>query len=380
MQSVRDASIGGKTVLLRVDYNVPMENGKILDANRIKRSLTTINYLLEHKAKIVLCTHFGKPKGKMDPASSTLPLAEELARQLKREVKATDFVIHDNVKSIISKMEPLDILMLGNLRWDEGEEKNDQEFAKKLASYADIYVNDAFGASHRAHASIEAVTRFLPSYAGFLIESEVTTLSLLLRNPVRPFVLVMGGAKVGDKTAMIENLATKVDKILIGGGIANTFLAARGEEISDSLYESEMIEKCKELIRVNADKIVLPSDTLKKNEEGGKFAILDIGTATRENYRSIISGAKTIFWNGNMGKSEEDEFAGGTKAIALAITQNPASTVVAGGDTVGFVLSHHLEEGISFISTGGGATLEFLAGLTLPGIEALDIAGNKQDE
>jgi len=375
MRSVRDADLSGKTVFLRVDYNVPMEDGKILDANRITKSLATVKYLLEHKAKIVMATHFGKPKGKVDTATSTIPLAEELSKQLGHKVEATDYLFGDDVSQKIKAMQTGDIFMLGNLRWDSGEEANDEEFARKLAAYAELYVNDAFGASHRAHASIDAITHHLPSYTGFLLESEVTTLSLLLDKPVSPFILIMGGAKIEDKVGMIENLAPKVDRILIGGGIANTFLAAEGKDVSDSLYESEMLDQCKKLLTEQGQKITLPVDHLKEELGEGKFAIMDIGPETRRQFTEIIGEAKTIFWNGNMGKSEDQEYSGGTKAVAEAIGNNGNTTVAAGGDTVGFILSHNLQDGISFISTGGGAALEFLAGDKLPGVEAL----NKND-
>lgn len=378
MQSIREADIGGKAVFLRVDYNVPMEDGKILDANRIKKSLATVKYLLEHKAKIIIAAHLGQPKGKPDAETSTIPLAAELAKQLKHKVKATDYLIDPIVDQSVRAMEIGDILMLGNLRWNTGEEANDEIFAKSLAKYANIYVNDAFGSCHRAHASIEAITKLLPSYAGFLLESEVTTLSLLLQNPSRPFVLVMGGAKIEDKAGMIENLAPKVDKIIIGGGIANTFMAAKGEDVSASLYEEDMKEKCSQILTTLGDKIVLPTDSIKEEMSPEKFAIFDIGVDTRRIFVNEIAKAKTIFWNGNMGKSEEDEFAGGTKSIAEAISRNGGTTVVAGGDTVAFVLNHKLEDKFSFISTGGGAALEFLAGLKLPGIESLNAAAIRQ--
>jgi phosphoglycerate kinase len=372
MKSVRDANLEGKTVFLRVDYNVPMENGKILDNNRIRKSIATVKYILEHKAKIIIATHLGKPKGKIEAKTSTIPLASELAKELKHKVIATDYLIDDSVKKAVSEMKIGDILMLGNLRWNPGEESNDAEFAKELASLADIYVNDAFGASHRAHASIEAITKNIPAYAGFLLESEVTTLSLLLKNPVPPFMLIMGGAKIEDKAGLIENLADKVDKILVGGGIANTFLKAKGEDISKSLYEPEMVDKCRELLSRLQGKIVLPVDSIYQKYENGDFSIMDIGYETRKIFSSEIAKAKTIFWNGNMGKTEDKQYEGGSKIIAQNIADNEATSVVAGGDTVGFVLNNNLEEGISFISTGGGAALEFLAGLKLPGVESLN--------
>lgn len=378
MRSVREAELSGKKVFLRVDYNVPMDHGKILDSNRITKSLATVKYLLEHKAKVIMATHFGKPKGKALPETSTIPLAQELAKQLRHPVQATDYLTHSSVMGMIDSLQNGDILMLGNLRWDEGEEANDPTFAKTLASYADLYVNDAFGASHRAHASIDGITKHLSSYAGFLMESEVTTLSLLLQNPAKPFVLVMGGAKIEDKAPMIENLASKVDKILIGGGIANTFLAARGTEVSESLYEKDMMVKCKEIMDKLGDKIVLPEDQIRENMAADKFAIMDIGPEARKRFDRELGAAKTVFWNGNMGKSEDEQFPGGTKSVAEAISRNGGTTVVAGGDTVGFVQNHKLEDKYSFISTGGGAALEFLSGNKLPGVEALDLSAQNK--
>ena len=257
------------------------------------------------------------------------------------------------------------------MRWHSEEEENSDIFAQVLARYADIYVNDAFGSSHRAHASIDAITRYLPSYAGILLESEITTLNLLLSNPKPPFYLVLGGAKIEDKLPMIENLAPKVEKILVGGAIANTFLAAKGENVSESLYEKEMFEKCEDYLKKFGDKILLPIDTVKEKISDDQFKIMDIGEQSANEYASEIGKASTVFWNGNMGFSEDPRYSAGTDKIAHAIANNGGTTVVAGGDTAGYLRQKNIEKGINFISTGGGATLAFLAGKGLPGVEAL---------
>lgn len=372
MVSVRDANVGGKRVFVRVDYNVPIKDGKILDNNRIAKSLSTIQYLLERRTKIIIATHLGKPEGEIVPKLSCIPLAAELAKLLKRKIAATDHVIHPMVNEKIAEMAFGDILMLGNLRWHKEEEANNPRFARELASYADIYVNDAFGASHRAHASIAAITDYLPSYAGFLIESEKTTLDLLTQSPQKPYKIILGGAKVKDKAGLIKNLARMADKIMIGGAIANTFMAASGMDMSESLYEREMFETCEDLLSRYRDKIVLPVDQIKEQLTDGKFKVMDIGGQTITNYVGEILGAATVFWNGNMGYSEDERYANGTRKIAEAISKSNGTTVVAGGDTVGFIDQNNLRGNINFISTGGGATLSYLAGENLPGLAALD--------
>ena len=371
MKTIRDANLGEKTVFLRVDFNLPMKKGEIIDDSRIEKTLSTIRYLLENKTKIIIATHLGKPKGQVVPTLSTVPIARQLAKKLNHEVTASDHVIHPIITQKITKMKPGDILFLGNLRWHKGEEENNEIFAKELAKYADIYVNDAFGVSHRSHASVDAITRFLPTYAGILFESEITTLNLLLSNPKPPFYLVLGGAKIEDKLGLIDNLAPKVEKILIGGGIANTFLAAKGENVSESLYEPKMFEKCEEYLQKFPNKILLPIDTIKEKISSDQFKIMDIGEQTADEYASEIGKAASVFWNGNMGFSEDSRYTGGTEKIVHAIVNNSGTTVVAGGDTVGFLKSRNTEKGINFISTGGGATLTFLAGERMPGIEAL---------
>jgi len=372
VQSLREAPITNKRVLLRVDFNVPLEDNKIADNFRMRKSLPTIEYLLRNRAKVIIITHLGKPDGQIIPQLSTIPLAQELAKLLKRKVYATDHVIHKMIPEKIQQMKFGEVLVLGNLRWHPEEELNSEVFARDLASYGDVYINDAFGVSHRAHASVDAITKYLPSYAGYLLEAEVTTLSLLLKDPVKPLVLIMGGAKIKDKTGLIDNLAERADKILVGGAIGNTFLAASGVEVSESLYEPEMIDKCQVILQKYAQKILLPLDSIKEERPNGKFSILDIGLKTIEAFRQEILKANTVFWNGNMGYSEKKPYDDGTRNIAQAMIDNHGTTVVSGGDTVGFVDSNNLISGINFISTGGGATLEFLAGLKLPGIEALN--------
>ena len=377
MKSIRDAGIENKRVFLRVDFNVPMEDKKIIDNFRMAKTLPTIEYLLKSNNKIIIGTHLGKPEGEIIPQLSTVPLAQELAKLIKHKVYATDHILDPLITKKIEELRAGEILVLGNLRWHLEEELDSETFARDLASYADVYVNDAFGVCHRAHASVDAITKFLPSYAGLLVESEVTTLSLLLKNPIKPFVLVMGGAKAKDKAGLINNLAERADKILIGGAIANTFMAASGQEVSDSLYEKEMTEKCREIIQKFHQKIILPVDSVKDEQAGGQFKITDIGPQTRRIFREEILKANTVFWNGNMGHSEDVRFQEGTREIAEAMIENRGTTVVSGGDTVGFINNENLVQGINFISTGGGATLSFLAGEDMPGIRALDRIGNK---
>lgn len=372
MKSIRDAGIENKYVFLRVDFNVPMEDKKMIDNFRVIRTLPTIQYLLKNRNKIIIGTHLGKPEGKIIPQLSTVPLAQELAKLIKHRIFATDHILDPLVRKKVEKLRTGEILVLGNLRWHIEEELDNERFARDLASYADVYVNDAFGVCHREHASVDAITKFLPSYAGLLVESEVTMLSLLLKNPIQPFVLVMGGAKIKDKAGLINNLAERADKILIGGAIANTFLAANGQAVGESLYQKEMTERCLEIAQRYHQKIILPVDLIRDVQENGQFKFMDIGPQTRKTFKEEIAKANTVFWNGNMGNSEDVRFQEGTREIAEAMIENRGTTVISGGDTVGFVNSQNLSQGINFISTGGGATLSFLAGENMPGIKALD--------
>ncbi|MEK9155789.1 MAG: phosphoglycerate kinase, partial [Patescibacteria group bacterium] len=302
---------------------------------------------------------------------STIPLARHLAKLLGHPVSGTDFLFEPRVGEIIETMEPAGILVLGNLRFDPGEEQNDDEFARKLGGLAEVYVNDAFAVCHRNAASVSAITKYLPAYGGLLLESETATLSLLLERAESPFIVIVGGAKIKDKAGVINNLARRVDRILLGGAVANTFLAAGGTEIGQSLSDPEMVEVCRKMREEFGPKITVPLDGVRKEKEDG-FDILDIGPETIKEYTRLIRGAKTIFWNGNLGYTEDERYAVGTKSIAEAITEVNGTKVVAGGDTVSFINSHNLSQGFTFISTGGGAALEFLSGRPLPGIIALE--------
>lgn len=372
MKSIRDVEVKDKKVFLRVDFNVPMKDGKVASTNRITAAVPTIEYLIERGAKIIIGTHLGRPEGNFNAEFSTVPVAEELSKILNKPVSGTDHVVSQLIEEKIMEMKQGDIMLLGNLRFHPEEEDNNNEFARKLASYVDLYVNDAFAVSHRSNASVDAITQFLPSYSGLLLESEITTLNLLLTNPEHPFVLVVGGAKVKDKAGVLEKLAEKADNILIGGAVGNTFLAAKGQNVSKSLVEPEMFEKCRELMEKLKDKIMLPSDSINEDLDNGEFRSLDIGRATIVNFVREINDAKCIFWNGNLGYTEDAKYCAGTLAIAKAMSDNLNVKVAAGGDTVGFIEQNGLRGGFSFISTGGSATMEFLAGETLPGIVALE--------
>jgi phosphoglycerate kinase len=360
----------GKKVLLRADFNVPIANQKVSGANRIVESLGTLKYLISAGARVILISHLGRPKNYGDPESSLRPVYDFLKNKLDK-IYFSEEIFGDITDEIIKNLANGEVVLLENLRWDAGEESGSLEFAKKLASLADIYVNDAFAVSHRDHASVSIICRFLPHFAGFLLEKEVTGLQKLAQNTLSPFVLVLGGAKIADKILVINNLAPHVSKILIGGAMANTFLAASGANVSNSLFEPEVLKTAKEYLDRYQDKIVLPQDNVKKEGEDG-FSYMDIGRQTINNYKKIISEAKTIFWNGNMGYSEDQKYALGTEEIARAISNSSAESYVAGGDTVGAIEKMKIKDKFSFVSTGGGAALEFLAGKKLPGIKALE--------
>jgi len=372
MKSIRETDVRNKKVFVRVDFNVPMKAGEIEDDSRIKAALPTIQHLLENHAKIILGTHFGKPEGKPSPEFSTVPLAQRLAKLLGHRVSATDYVTGPEVTHLAEELAPGDILLLGNLRFDIGEEENDDVFAQRLAVLAELYVNEAFSVCHREAASVDAITKYLPSYAGFRLESEITTLRLLMADPAHPFVVIIGGVKVKDKAGMISRLAPKADKILVGGGVANTFLVAKGEDIGDSVFDANMVSDCQMMLQKYGSKIKLPLDGVLKKDESGSPKIMDIGPETVKEYRKDILNAKNVLWNGNLGYTEEEKYTAGTGAIAQALRDNKNTTVVAGGDTAGFLNANNLAEGISFISTGGGAALRLLAGERMAGIEALE--------
>lgn len=363
----------GKRVFLRTDFNVPLKDGRVSDENRIIESLPTIKHLIKAGAKVIIGSHLGRPSSSSDHATSLKPVQKVLEKLLKMKVVISPEVVGGKTTKLMESLQPGEVLMLENLRWEKGEEADSEEFAKELAKLADIYVNDAFAVSHRPHASVFTIAKHLPSYAGFLIEKEIENLSKLLGKVQSPFILILGGAKIADKIGVIDNLAEKVDRILIGGAMGNTFLVSQSVDISKSLFEEGALDQAREYLTKYQDKIQLPVDNLKKEVEGG-FSYLDIGPATINNYTKIIAGAKTIFWNGNLGFTEEKEFAFGTEKIALAIAKNRnCFSVIAGGDTVGAIDEMNLKSKFSFVSTGGGASLEFLAGKELPGIKALEL-------
>ncbi|MCC6793329.1 MAG: phosphoglycerate kinase [Thermomicrobiales bacterium] len=387
-RSIRDAEVAGKRVFVRVDFNVPLDGSTITDDTRIRAALPTIQHLIDRGARVILCSHLGRPKGKPNDAFRLAPVAARLSELLERPVKTARDVVGPSANEEAAALANGDVLLLENVRFEPGEEKNDPELAKALASLAEIYVNDAFGAAHRAHASTAGIAAYLPAYAGFLMDAEVAALGKLLGEPERPFVTILGGAKVSDKLAVIENLILKVDALVIGGGMANTFLLAQGHAIGTSLAERDFAEKATELIAQAADRgveIMLPVDVVVTAGMDGEasvvgldgvtddLAIFDIGPKSAELFAERIGAAKTIFWNGPMGVFEKPAFAAGTKAIATAVAAADAFTVVGGGDSVAAVEQMGVADKISHISTGGGASLEFIEGKELPGITPLQV-------
>ena len=389
-KTVRDIDLKDKKVLVRCDFNVPMdENKNITDNRRIVAALPTIQYLLEQNCKIVLCSHLGRPKGEFKPEFSLAPVAKELSKQLNKEVIMAKDVIGEDACKKAKKLNNGEILLLENLRFHREETDNDPEFAKKLAEFGEVFVNDAFGTAHRAHASTEGVTKYLPAVSGFLIEKELEFLGAALENPKRPYVAILGGAKVSDKIGVIDSLLEKVDTLIIGGGMAYTFFKAQGHSVGDSLCEDDKCDLALELMNKAKEKgvkMLLPIDTkigkeFKPDTESKTVAWtdipdgwqgFDIGEKTIEMFRKELNGAKTIVWNGPLGLFEFEQFAVGTNAIAHKLANlNDAITIVGGGDSAAAVEKAGLADKISHVSTGGGASLEFLEGKKLPGIEAL---------
>ena len=389
-KTVKDIDLKDKKVLVRCDFNVPMdENKNITDNRRIVAALPTIKYLLEQNCKIVLCSHLGRPKGEFKPEFSLAPVAKELSKQLNMNIVMAKDVIGEDACKKAEKLNNGEILLLENLRFHREETDNDPEFAKKLASFGEIFVNDAFGTAHRAHASTEGVTKFLPAVSGFLIEKELEFLGNALENPKRPYVAILGGAKVSDKIGVIDSLLEKVDTLMIGGGMAYTFFKAQGYSVGDSLCEEDKCDLALELMakaKEKGVKMLLPIDTkigkeYKPDTESKTVAWtdipdgwqgFDIGEKTIEMFRKELNGAKTIVWNGPLGLFEFEQFAVGTDAIAHKLANlNDAITIVGGGDSAAAVEKAGLADKISHVSTGGGASLEFLEGKKLPGIEAL---------
>ena len=385
-KTIRDIQVAGKRVLVRVDFNVPLDKaGNISDDTRIRAALPTIQYLCDKDAKVILCSHLGRPKGKVTEEFRLTHVAKRLSELLGAPVTRTDDCICPEVEKTVAAMKPGDVVLLENLRFHAEEEANDAGFAKKLASLADLYVNDAFGTAHRAHASTEGVTHYLPGVAGFLMERELNFLGKALAAPTRPFVAILGGAKVSDKIGVIENLLPKVDQLIVGGGMANTFLKAQGNEVGASLLEADKVELARDLLKRAGQKLLLPVDvvvaddfkaearhqTVAVNKVPAGWRILDIGPKSVEAFAPVLKKAKTVVWNGPMGVFEFPAFAAGTVAIAKALASTDATTIIGGGDSAAAVEQAGVADKITHISTGGGASLEFLEGKVLPGVAAL---------
>ena len=389
-KTVKDIDLKGKKVIVRCDFNVPLdENKNITDNRRIVGALDTIKYLLDNNAKVILMSHLGRPKGEVKPEFSLKPVADELSKLLGKDVKLATDIIGDSAKKLTSEMAEGDVVLLENVRYDAREEKNDLDFAKELASMADIYVNDAFGTAHRAHSSTAGIAEFLPAVSGFLMEKEINFLGTALENPERPFVAILGGAKVSDKIAVIDNLLGKVDSLIIGGAMANTFIKAMGYNVGKSLCEDDKLDLAKELMakaKAKGVKLILPIDAklgkeFDKNTESqivdienvpDDWSIFDVGPKTIDLYKNELENAKTVVWNGPVGLFEFDQFAIGTNEIANCLAEmNDCTTIIGGGDSAAAVEKAGLSDKMTHISTGGGASLEFLEGKKLPGIECL---------
>ena len=391
MRSIRDVDLKDKRVLMRVDFNVPMDdNGSIIDDARIKAAIPTIEYILGQGASLVLMSHLGRPKAKPDPKYSLKGVALHLGSLLHQEVIMADDCVGPAVQEMVGKLSPGQILMLENVRFHPGEEKNDPEFSDQLAQLGDIYVNDAFGTAHRAHSSTAGIAAYLPAYAGFLLENEVNMLRKVLEHPECPRMAILGGAKVSDKLGLIRNLLNKLDVLLVAGGIGNTFLAARGMKVGKSICETDLLLECRNLLEL-ADKkgkhILMPVDVVVAPELSADapaqivdideipddMMIVDIGPKTIKGFAMAISKAHTIIWNGPVGVYEYQQFAVGTEAIAHAIAASHAVSVIGGGDSAAAIHKLGLEKDITHISTGGGATLEFLEGIELPGVKSCEV-------
>ncbi|AIF44103.1 phosphoglycerate kinase [Virgibacillus sp. SK37] len=388
-KTLEELNVKGKKVLCRVDFNVPMKNGEVTDDTRIKAALPTINYLSEQGAIVILASHLGRPKGEVVEELRLDPVAKRLSDLIGKEVVKTDAVYGKEVNEAISQVSDGDIVLIENVRFDPGEEKNDPSLSQAFAEMADVYVNDAFGAAHRAHASTTGVAEKLPSAAGYLMQKEIEVLGKALENPARPFTAIIGGAKVKDKINVINNLLDKVDHLIIGGGLAYTFIKAKGFEIGKSLLEEDKIDLAKDFIAKASDKgvnLVLPEDAVVADDFSetantqivdidkipSDWEALDIGPKTRELYRKIIAESKLVIWNGPMGVFEMNAFAGGTREVAEALAKTEGYTVIGGGDSAAAVEKFGFAQAMDHVSTGGGASLEFMEGRALPGVEALD--------
>jgi len=388
-QTVRDIDWQGKRALVRVDFNVPLDGQRITDDTRVRAALPTIQYLLDHGASVVLMSHLGRPKNKVVEGLRLAPVAAHLADLLGRPVKTAPVTVGPDAEAAAQALQPGEVLLLENTRFDAREEANDESMARELAKLGDVYVNDAFGAAHRAHASTEGVARFLPAVSGLLMEKELAELGGILENPARPFVAIMGGAKISDKISVITNQLRMVDSLLIGGGMANTFLLAMGYKVGDSLAEANAVEEVNKILffaKGRETEILLPTDVVIADAMDANanhkvvaidrvpdgWRILDIGPETVAAFSKKIAGAKTVLWNGPMGYFEAAPFAEGTRGIAKAMGESSARTVIGGGDSVAAVEQMGLADKITHISTGGGASLELLEGRVLPGVAALN--------
>lgn len=384
-KTIRDIEVKGKRVLVRVDFNVPLKDNAVGDDTRIRSALPTIQYLLDHGAAVILCSHLGRPKGGPDPKYTLKPVAAHLAGLLGKPVAFAEDCIGAPAETAVSALKPGEVLVLENTRFHPEEEANDLEMARQLASLADLFVNDAFGTAHRAHASTEGVTHYLPGVAGFLLEREIQYLGQAVAEPNHPFVAILGGAKIKDKIGVIRNLLGKADTLLIGGGMANTFLKAQGYEMADSLVEDDALDTARELLELGGSRLMLPvdlviADAFDANAERkvvplgnvpAGWRVLDIGPETVKAYGKVLSGAGTVVWNGPMGVFEYARFAEGTFGIAKAVAESGAVSIIGGGESVQAVQQSGLADKITHISTGGGASLEMLEGLVLPGVAAL---------
>ena len=387
--TVEDLDVKGKKVLVRCDFNVKMEDGVITSDKRIVASLPTIQYLLDHDAKVILCSHLGRPKGEFNPEFSMKPVAERLAELLGREVKMAEDVVGESAQKLAAELKEGEVLLLENVRFEPGETKNDVELSKKFASLAELYVNDAFGSAHRAHASTAGVAAYLPSACGYLIQKEIEFIGGALENPKRPLVAILGGAKVSDKIGVITNLIDKCDTLIIGGGMAYTFMKSLDYQIGTSLLEEDKVELAAEMMQKAKDKgvkFLIPVDNkvgreykpdteamiVKSSEIPEDYMGLDIGPKTQKLFADAVKDAGTVIWNGPMGVSEWDNFASGTIAVATAIAESDAISIIGGGDSAAAIQKLGFADKMSHISTGGGASLEYLEGKELPGIAALN--------
>jgi phosphoglycerate kinase len=389
-KTVRDIDVAGKTVVMRVDFNVPLKDGVVTDDTRVKAAIPTIQYLVDHGAKVVLLSHLGRPKGDgPEPALTLKPAADKLRELTGLDVTFVDDTYGERAKAAVAAMQPGQVVVLENVRFDKREKKNDPEIAKTLASLGDIFVLDAFGTAHRAQGSVVGPAAYLPAVGGFLLEKEVDTLTSIFASPARPFVAIVGGSKVSSKIGVLDHLLDSVNTLIIGGGMAYTFMLAKGQKVGDSLVELDWVDAARDMLakaEKNNVKLLLPVDHVVADHYGADATAvtvdtvdipdgmmsMDIGPATVELYQAAIDEAKTIFWNGPMGVFEFDQFGAGTKAVAEAVANNEAATsIIGGGDSVAAINKYHLASKMSWISTGGGASMELVEGKALPGVEAL---------